>query len=186
MLDPRMDNDLQAFFTVVTWTVWVAFAADLAIRLALVPRGHRAEYAIRHWYDVALVVVPMLRPLRMLRLLALVRILDRSAANSLAGRVLVYVSGAAAVSVGLGALAVLDAEQDATGANITTFGDAVWWACTTVTTVGYGDHFPVTLEGRVVAVVLMVVGIGLVGAVTASVATWLIGRAQAERESSLD
>jgi len=83
----------------------------------------------------------------------------------------------AAMAVGLGAIAVLDAEQDAADANITTFGDALWWACTTVTTVGYGDRYPVTLEGRAVAVVLMIIGIGVVGAVTASVATWLMSRA---------
>ncbi|MBC9227153.1 two pore domain potassium channel family protein [Aeromicrobium sp. zg-636] len=142
--------------------------------------SERASYALTHWYDVALIVLPMLRPLRLLRLLALVRVLDRSAASSLAGRVLVYVTGTAVMSVGLGSLAVLDVEQDAAGANITTIGDALWWACTTVTTVGYGDRFPVTLEGRAVAVVLMVVGIGVVGSVTAAVATWLVVRAQAE------
>lgn len=80
------------------------------------------------------------------------------------------------MAVGLGALAGLDAEQDADGANITTIGDALWWASTTVTTVGYGDRFPVTTEGRFIAVALMVVGIGLVGAVTASVAAWMIGQ----------
>jgi voltage-gated potassium channel len=82
------------------------------------------------------------------------------------------------MSVGLGAVAVLDAEQNAPGANITSFGDALWWACTTVTTVGYGDRYPVTTEGRMIAVVLMVVGIGVVGAVTASVAAWMVSRVQ--------
>lgn len=177
VLDPRLDADVLTVLSAVTWTVWAAFAADFAVRLALAGSGHRGEYAIRHWYDVALILVPMLRPLRLLRLLALVRILDRSASNSLAGRVLVYISGSAAMAVGLGAIAVLDAEEDAADANITTFGDALWWACTTVTTVGYGDRYPVTLEGRAVAVVLMIIGIGVVGAVTASVATWLMSRA---------
>ncbi|WP_235506503.1 ion channel [Terrabacter sp. Root181] len=124
--------------------------------------------------------LPLLRPLRLLRLLALVRILDRSAANNLAGRVLVYVAGAASVAVGLGALAVLDAERAAGGANITTIGDALWWASATVTTVGYGDRFPVTGEGRAVGVVLMVVGVAVVGSVIASVTSWILGRVQAE------
>ena len=162
----------------VSWTVWGAFAADLAIRLVLA--SDRRTYAIRHWYDVALVALPLLRPLRLLRLLALVRVLDRSAASNLAGRVLVYVGGSAALAVGLGALAALDAERTAEGANITSFGDALWWACTTVTTVGYGDRFPVTTEGRIVAVVLMLVGIGLVGSVTATVAAWILKRVAEE------
>jgi len=179
VVDPRLDPDAQTVLGVVSWTVWGAFAADLLVRLAL--SDDRRRYALHHWYDVALVALPLLRPLRLLRLLAMVRILDRSAAGSLAGRVLIYVAGASSLAVGLGAVAALDAERDAPGATITTFGDALWWASTTVTTVGYGDLHPVTLEGRLVAVVLMILGIGAVGAVTASVASWILGRAQADR-----
>lgn len=181
VLDPRLDTGWREFFSLVSWTVWVAFAIDFAARLLLADR--RREYAVHHWYDLALIAVPMLRPLRLLRLLALVRIIDRSASNTLAVRALVYVSGSAIAAVLLGALAVLDAERDASGANITSFGDAVWWACTTVTTIGYGDRYPVTAEGRVVAVVLMVVGIGVVGAITGAVATAMFTRAERERRS---
>lgn len=180
VLDRDLDRDLRSHLSVVSWAVWVAFALDFAIRLALA--NERGRYALRHWYDVALIALPLLRPLRLLRLVALVRILDRSAASSLASRVLVYVAGSTALAVGPGALAVLDAEQDAPGANITNYGDALWWACVTATTVGYGDFYPVTAEGRVVAVALMLVGIGLVGSVTASVATWVLGHVEAEDE----
>lgn len=183
VLDPRLDPDIQAVLAAVSWTVWAAFTIDFAIRLGIA--GDRGHYAAAHWYDVALIALPLLRPLRLLRLLALIRILDRSASSSLAGRALVYVSGAAGMAVGLGGLAVLDAERGAEGANIESFGDAIWWACTTVTTVGYGDRFPVTATGRCVAFVLMLVGIGLVGTVTASVAAWLVERSAEERESSV-
>jgi voltage-gated potassium channel len=179
VLDPRMGHGLSEWLTVVSWAVWGAFALDFAIRLGLA--DERRRYALQHWYDVALIALPVLRPLRLLRLVALLRILDRSAAGSLAGRVVVYVSGAASLAVFLGALATLDAEQDARGANITSFGDALWWACTTVTTVGYGDRFPVTSTGRCVAVVLMLFGIGLVGAVTAAVTAWILGRVENDR-----
>jgi len=155
----------------MSWTVWVAFAADFVARLFLATE--RGRYARQHWYDVALIVLPMLRPLRLLRLLALARILNRSA-TGLIGRVSTYVVGAALMAVVLGAIAVLDVERDAEGANITSFGDALWWASTTVTTVGYGDRFPVTTQGRLIAVALMVVGIALVSTVTASVAAWMI------------
>jgi voltage-gated potassium channel len=113
------------------------------------------------------------------------RILHRSAATSLVGRVSAYAVGVAVMSVGLGAVAALDAEQDAGGANIRTFGDALWWATCTVTTVGYREVYPVTTTGRLVAVVLMVVGIAMAGAVTAAIAAWLV-RAVEVRESRPD
>jgi voltage-gated potassium channel len=179
VLDPRLDRGWRDVLTAVSWTVWVAFAVDFLVRLRLA--DDRRSYAVLHWYDVALIAVPMLRPLRLLRLVTLLRFLDRSAGGTLAGRGLAYAAGAAVAAVGLSSLAVLEAERGAPGADITSFGDAVWWACTTVTTVGYGDYAPVTVQGRVVAVVLMVVGIGVVGAVTASVATLMLARAAQDR-----
>jgi len=80
----------------------------------------------------------------------------------------------AALVVYLGAAAVLDAEREAPDANITSFGDALWWACSTITTVGYGDRYPVTTAGRLVAVVVMFVGIALLGVLTAGLAAWLL------------
>jgi len=172
VIHPALDPGLLQVLDAVSWTVWGAFAVDFAIRIALA--DDRRRYALRHWYDLALIALPLLRPLRLLRLVALFRVLDRSVASSLAGRALVYAVGAASFSVVMGALAVLDAERASAHANITSFADALWWAAETVSTVGYGDFTPVTFEGRVVAVVLMLVGIGLVGTVTAAMASWLM------------
>ncbi|RNM13281.1 potassium channel family protein [Nocardioides pocheonensis] len=183
VVDRSLDAQVRSFLNAFSWTVYAAFAIDFVVRLVLADR--RSDYAKAHWYDVGLIALPVLRPLRLLRLLAFARILNRSAANSLVGRVSAYVIGAALMAWGLGALAVLDAEQDAKGANITSLGDAMWWAATTVTTVGYGDRYPVTTTGRFVAVGLMVVGIALLGAVTATVAAWLVGQVQQERAADL-
>jgi voltage-gated potassium channel len=180
VLDPRLEPDLRTFLDVVSWTVWAAFALDFAARLVL---AEQRAYAWGHWYDVTLIALPILRPLRLLRLLALARIMNRSAAGSLVGQVATYVVGAALMAIGLGSIAILDVEQDVAGANITSLGDALWWSATTVTTVGYGDRFPVTTEGRFIAVGLMVVGIALVGAITASVAAWMVAQVQRSQDS---
>jgi len=79
-------------------------------------------------------------------------------------------------ALGVLTVAVLDAERDSPEANITSFPDALWWAATTVTTVGYGDRFPTTGEGRWVAVGLMLAGIALLGVVTAALASWFVER----------
>lgn len=182
IIETGMSPTAMAFCQTVSWTVWGAFALDLIIRLCLAKE--RWAYAKSRWYDVALVVLPMLRPLRLLRVLALARIFDRSITTNLAGRMTVYVVGTALMAAGLGALAALDAEHAAPGASITTFGDALWWAVTTVATVGYGDIYPVTWEGRLIALVLMVVGIGVMGTVTASIASWFVGRVAEESASA--
>ena len=72
------------------------------------------------------------------------------------------------------ALAVFEAERSAPGSTILTFEDAFWWSLVTVTTVGYGDSFPVTSDGRGVAILLMFVGIGLFSTLTAILAAWVV------------
>ncbi|WP_324276688.1 potassium channel family protein [Blastococcus brunescens] len=104
--------------------------------------------------------------------------LNRHAGQSLRGRVIVYVCGATSLIIFVAALALLDAEGDHPDANVDGFGDALWWAFATVTTVGYGDRYPITTEGRVIAAGLMLAGIALLGVVTATFASWLVERVQ--------
>ena len=63
---------------------------------------------------------------------------------------------------------------------MTTFGDALWWAVSTITTVGYGDHYPVTAAGHAIGIALMIVGVGMFGVVAASAAAWFISADQQE------
>ena len=98
------------------------------------------------------------------------------------GRMAIYVAGATSLVLFIASLAVLDAERGAKGASITTFGDAAWWAMTTVTTVGYGDRYPITAQGRFIAGGLMLAGIALLGIVTASLASWLIDKVRQVEE----
>jgi voltage-gated potassium channel len=73
-------------------------------------------------------------------------------------------------------LAVLESERNQPGAHIHTFGQALWWSVTTITTVGYGDLTPVTPTGRLIAVLLLIGGISLVGSITATLASWVVQR----------
>lgn len=182
ILDPRLGSDWSRALTAVSWLVWAVFALDYAVRLMLADR--RAAFIKNHPLDLASVVLPLLRPLRLLRLVRVLSALNRPAGGSLRGRVIVYVAGATALLLFVASLAVLDAERGHPEASIQTFKDAVWWSVTTVTTVGYGDHFPVTDAGRLVAVGLMVAGIALIGVITATFASWLLARVDEVDEPS--
>ncbi|MEU6141883.1 potassium channel family protein [Streptomyces sp. NPDC047081] len=80
-----------------------------------------------------------------------------------------------------GSWAVVAVESGARGANLRTYPQALWWSIETATTVGYGDFYPVTLGGRIIGAVVMVVGITTYGMVTAALATWFVGREQRRR-----
>ncbi|MYD64633.1 MAG: potassium channel family protein [Chloroflexi bacterium] len=156
--------------------IWAAFAAELLARVYLAPR--RLAYLSQYWFDVVIVVLPILRPLRLIRAMRLIMV-RRGVEGSLLF---------ALIAVAASAIVVTFAEQDAGGA-IDGFDVAAWWAITTITTVGYGDTYPVTAVGRSVAAALMLVGIGLFGVLTASVAAYFVESAQEEPgtvESSLD
>jgi voltage-gated potassium channel len=142
----------------------------------------RWQYVVRHPLELASVALPLVRPLRLLRLLTLLSVLHRHAASSLRGKLAVYAAGSAALLSGVAGLAVLDAERASPDANITDIGDALWWALTTMTTVGYGDRFPVTTTGRFLGAGLMLGGIALLGVVTATIASWLVQRVGEEGE----
>lgn len=160
---------------------WILFAVDFAVRVALADR--RGRWLIRHWYDVAVLALPVLRPLRLLRLVSLLLVMRRSAGTVVRVEAITYAAGWTAVLLVVSSLAVLDAERGAPGASIETWGEALWWAIVTVTSVGYGDYSPVTPLGRVVAVGLMFGGIALLGVVTATLASWLLERI-AERDGA--
>ncbi|WAH99229.1 two pore domain potassium channel family protein [Arthrobacter sp. MMS18-M83] len=111
---------------------WLVFALDYAMCLLLARR--RGQWFIRNLHELLILALPVLRPLRLLRLVTLLKLLHRTAGNAMRGRILTFVLGSAALLTYCGALAVLDAEENAAGANITNFGDAIWWAMVTITT----------------------------------------------------
>jgi voltage-gated potassium channel len=182
VLGHRLDHGWRTVDNNVLWTVWALFAVEFIVRVYLARRHTR--YIWRHSADVAMIALPMLRPLRILRVLMLMRMLNRRMANTLRGRVVVYGAFTAVLLIFCASLAVLQAERGHPGANIETFWDAIWWSVVTICTVGYGDRFPVTIEGRCVGIGLMVAGVGLFGVVTASFAAWLVDQLRDEEEAS--
>jgi voltage-gated potassium channel len=154
--------------------VWVAFAIDYLARLVLAKNCW--FFARSHLLDLASILLPVLRPLRLLRLVKLLAVLGRTGAHELRGKVALFASVGTLLLVLCGGLAIVDAERGVPDATVTNLGDGLWWATVTITTVGYGDSYPVTATGKLVAVCLMGAGIALLGVVTAMLASWLIER----------
>ncbi|PZT69584.1 two pore domain potassium channel family protein [Streptomyces sp. SW4] len=174
IVDSSVSRAVASACAVVEWVVWGAFAADYLVRLRLAE--DRARFVRTHWLDLCAVLLPLLQPLRLLRLVSTLLLVGRRARMASQVRLTTYVAGSVVGLLMFGSLAVLSVERDAPGGNIRTLGDAVWWSFTTMTTVGYGDHAPTTGLGRLLAVGLMLSGIALLGVVTANIAAWFIAR----------
>lgn len=140
------------------------------------------------WIDLVACIpnVDILRAGRMVRVLRIIRLLRGLRVGHRALTILLHNKPkSAAASVMLttillltfSSIAILIAEQGPES-NIKTADDAVWWSVTTITTVGYGDKYPLTMEGRVVAMVLMLSGVGLFGTLSGLVASFVLGSAE--------
>jgi voltage-gated potassium channel len=182
ILNTHLNPALHRACQIGQWGAWGGFALDYFVRIWVA--RDRKRYFTRHLLDLAIVVLPVLGPLRLVRLVVLFRVVNRKAAASLRGHVALYVTTSAAALIFCASLAVLNAERHAPNATITSIGKALWWAVVTVTTVGYGDYFPVTAEGKFIAVGLMIGGIALIGVVTASFAAWFVGRVRVEEDEA--
>lgn len=179
---PDLPSGVLRALRVLNVAVWVAFAVDYVVRLRLSP--DRRAFVRGHVPDLLTLAVPVLRPLRLIRVAGVLGAAGRRAGQARLVGTTAFVVGAVLLLVVVSAGLALDAERDAEGANLTSAGDAMWWALTTVTTVGYGDRFPVTGEGRAVAVGLMLGGIALLGVVTATIAAWFVDRLHDVEEAS--
>lgn len=164
----------ENFFTNLNLIIWFVFAFDYFVMLYL--SNDRVRFFRSHLFDLALVLIPHIRVLRALRIL----LLFERVIGGLKGKIYVsipyYVAGAASLLILLAGGAIYQAESNIPESNIKTPGDALWWATVTVTTVGYGDRFPVSTEGRWIAVALMISGIAVVGSITASLAAWIVNK----------
>lgn len=189
----RLSAGVSAALNAIDYLVWAVFVVEYLIKLSLAPS--RWRFVRDHLLDLLIIALPMARPLRALRLLRLLTFARalvtlaatlRRARELLSHRGLHFVLLSVLAVVLVCAALELNFEERVPGANIRSFGDALWWAVVTVTTVGYGDRYPVSAGGRGVAVVLMLVGIGLVGVLSATIASYFVGKRADEDRAELN
>ena len=168
--------------TVIILATWALFIVDYLVRLALAP--NRAKWFRTHLGTLAIAVIPVFRLVLLLKVLTRVPGMRPSAGTRLRTQIMVYGAGAGVLLVYISSLALLEVERGAPEANIQTFAEAVWFACVTITTTGYGDFYPVTAPGRIVAVAVMFSGVALAGIITATLASWVLERAARNRDDA--
>ncbi|HKR62168.1 MAG TPA: ion transporter [Thermoanaerobaculia bacterium] len=179
MHDPQID----AVFDVLDFVICIAFGIDFIVSVWTAP--DRLRYLVTWgWLDL-LSSIPVIDPLRWGRLARIARItrLLRSmrAARVLSAAILRKRRQSTLLIAMLLALVLITASSTAIlhfevadDSNIKTADNALWWAFATITTVGYGEYYPVTPEGRIVAAILMTAGVGLFGAFSAALAAWFL------------
>jgi voltage-gated potassium channel len=166
-LDPQLDtlDDHRVAGRGLTMVAWAVFLIDYFVSLWLAP--DRSEYMRTHVIQAIGVLFP---PLRILLIFHVTYEVMRHSRKAFGDRVRLYLVYASTLIISLSSLLVMLAERNAPGATIRNYGDALWWAAETISTVGYGDMYPVTITGRIFAVSLMINGFLILSVLTATVA----------------
>jgi voltage-gated potassium channel len=168
----------------INWIIWLAFCGEFALRLAVTQ--NRTRFLRRSWFDLLIIVVSppfgvpdafqgfravrALRIIRLVRALAFLSIGIKTSKRALQHRKFHYVLVVSCGVILLGATGLYTIERGR-NESLTSFPDALWWAFSTTTTVGFGDIVPATGEGRLISILLMLTGITVVGVFTATLAS---------------
>jgi len=191
----NLSQEQMDLLDIVDWLIYGCFAVDFAVKLYLAPSV--VEHIKHNWIDVVILALPLLRPIKLLqgarwlRLLRALRVLAffietlSKLRGILAGRGLNIVLLITLVVVVATTWLVSVFERDS-GGSIRDFGDALWWAAATVTTVGYGDAIPLTPEGRGIAMFLMMIGIVFYSILTANIAAYFVESKEARHGADIE
>jgi voltage-gated potassium channel len=160
----------DVIYKIIQYSMWSLFIIDFIVQISLA--RDKKNYLKHEWIALVIVVFPFFRPVRAIRGVILIR--------QAAGRQKSITKSLPALLASIGALmviiigaAVLNAERFAPGATIKTPSDALWWALGTITTSGSGMD-PVTNEGRALAAVLLIFGLGILASMTGLIAGWAV------------
>lgn len=165
-------GNLARLGVLVSDIIWGYFLFDLL--LLLLASESLKSFVKNNFLATISTFLPFMRAFRMLRLVLAIRAMHNISQSRTTSAAIVLVCALPLIWY-LGAISVLDFESSTTGqSTIRTFDDALWWSVSTLTTVGYGDMYPVTFGGRAVAVFLMITGVGLFSAAAGLIASWVL------------
>lgn len=179
--DASPSANTLSILNIVQWISWLAFAGDLS--WGFVKSGNKKKFLLSHPLEIIAVALPMLRPLRLLRLISFGSLVLEKVSIGKSVGITIKVIVTTLFFGYIAAIQITIIERVSPSGNIKNFSDGLWWAFTTITTVGYGDRYPTTTEGRILAVCLMVLGISLLGVVSATIAAWFVRLMQNEDRS---
>lgn len=176
-----VSTSTQSKLELIQWLVWSVFAIDFIANFW--KSADKGKYFKSHFLDFLAIFLPFLRPLRLLRLLSFGSLLLSKISVGKSIGISIKVAVTSFFLAYISAVQITIIERPLAGSNIKNFEDGFWWAITTVTTVGYGDRFPTSTEGRFIAFCLMLLGISLLGVLTATVAAWFVQMSQDEAKN---
>ena len=180
VLQPDMGRLLYGVLIALLALIWVAFLVDYVVRFRLAEDKRR--FVQHNVVDLLSVLIPVARPFRLIGDLFRIPSLRGGSGSHLRRRIIIIAGTFVLMFIYTISLAVYQVERYAPGSNIHSFGDSLWWACVTMATVGYGDYYPVTVTGRLLAVVLMIGGIAIVGTASATIVSYLNEQTQQARD----
>jgi len=165
LVEVVMENGDTRTGQVLMGVAWIGFVVDLVTTWVL--DDDPRHFARRHWFAILAVLVPIFRAL----LVFYIFVRLARGRTRLQSRIQYYAAYLTILVITFGAALVLGAERNYPGSNIHTYGEAVWWACVTVTTVGYGDYVPVSPTGRGIATLMLFNGVAIISVITATISS---------------
>ena len=168
IMSTRIQEPYDGYLNIIQMILWGLFAADYCVRLYLAPR--RLYFITHNLMNLAIVLLPAWRIVSFLAMIHLTANRQYKRLSELGMKLFGYT----AIFIIMFALSIYSVESSEPGAMIRDLPTAYWWTFTTLATVGYGDVYPVTGIGRVIAVIVMLYGVGLVAVATGALASWII------------